>query len=72
MTKTKIDIKQARQTLGLNQTQMAKAMGVSRGLWIKWEKGDEQGITAAPTRLLETLMWLHSKDLFSEYQEKFS
>ena len=61
-----IDPKHARETLGLNQTEMAKAMDVSRGLWLKWER-EEQGITAAPSRLLKTLLWLQSVDIFDKY-----
>lgn len=60
--------KQARETLGLTQTRMAQSMGVHRGTWLKWERG-EQTISAAPSRLLETLLWLKSKGLFSEYLE---
>lgn len=51
--------KQAREALGLNQTQMSKAMGVSRSTWLHWERG-ERDISAAPARLLKTLLWLQS------------
>ncbi len=61
-----MDPKQARLTLGLSQTEIAKAMGVSRGLWLKWERG-EQGITAAPSRLLMTLIWLQSVNMLDKY-----
>ena len=61
-----INPKQAREFLGLSQTDMAKAMGVSRGLWLKWER-QEQGMTAAPTRFLQFLIWLQSKDMLDIY-----
>ena len=54
-----VNPKQGRITLGLNQTEMAKAMGVSRSTWLHWERG-ERDITAAPARLLKTLLWLQS------------
>jgi len=63
--------KQARITLGLNQTEMSKAMGISRGLWLKWER-EEREITAAPSRLLKTMLWLQSKNLLDKYLKFFS
>jgi len=66
----KQDIKKARETLGLNKTQMANVMGVSYGSWIKWERG-EQAITAAPVRLIKTMLWLELLGLFNEYIWKF-
>lgn len=62
------DPKQARLTLGLNQTEMAKAMGVSRGTWLKWERAEDgRQITAAPAQLLKTLLWLQSIDMLDIY-----
>ena len=66
----KIDPKQARLTIGLTQTQMAKAMGVARGTWLKWER-QEQGITAAPYQLLIVLMWLKNLGMFEKYLKVF-
>lgn len=66
-----INPKQARLKLGLSQPEMTKAMGVARGTWLKWERG-ERDITAAPCRLLKTLLWLHEKGLLADYIEKFS
>lgn len=63
--------KQAREFLGLNQTEMAEAMGMHRNLWLKIERG-EQGLTAAPSRLLETLLWLKSENLIDKYFTFFS
>ncbi|MCP4339849.1 MAG: helix-turn-helix transcriptional regulator [Desulfobulbaceae bacterium] len=63
--------KEARIALGLNQTQMAEAMGVARGTWLKWER-QEQGITAAPARFLSTLLWLKSHNLFDDWLKDFS
>lgn len=52
-----MSIKEAREGLERNQTQMAKIMGVHRNLWLKWERKD-QGISAAPMRLIEILVGL--------------
>jgi len=65
-----INPKQARLTLGLNQTEMAKAMGVARSTWLNWERG-ERDITAAPARLLKTLIWLQSIDKLDIYLHFF-
>lgn len=62
--------KEARETLGLTQTQMAAAMGVHRNLWLKWER-EEQRITAAPARLIEVLLWLKSKNMLVDYLDHF-
>jgi len=61
-----INPKQARLTLGLNQTQMASAMGVHRGTWLKWERGEQQ-ISAAPSRLIQVFLWLHSKNMLNSF-----
>jgi len=63
---TMLNPKQARLTLGLNQTQMANAMGVHRGTWSKWERREQQ-ISAAPSRLIQVFLWLHSKDMFKPF-----
>lgn len=62
--------KQARETMGFNQTQMARAMGVSRGLWLKWERG-EQRLTAGPARLIETLVWLKDIGIIDLFLKQF-
>jgi len=62
--------KEAREYLGLNQTQMASTMGVHRNLWLKWER-EEQRITAAPLRLIEVLLWLKSKNMLVDYLDHF-
>lgn len=48
-------IKRARQSLGLNQSEMARAMGVHRVTYTKWERG-EQVITAGPATEIEMLI----------------
>lgn len=50
-------IKQARQQLGLNQSDMARAMGVVRTLYTKWERG-EQRITAGPKTEIDMLLYM--------------
>ena len=62
--------KQARLSLGLNQTEMSKAMGVHRNTWLKWER-DEQDPSAAPTQLLKTMLWLQSIDMLDSYLSFF-
>ncbi|MGL4756213.1 MAG: helix-turn-helix transcriptional regulator [Aeromonadaceae bacterium] len=54
---TKTQIKQARQSLGLNQSEMAKAMGVNRVTYTKWERG-EQSITAGPSTEIEMMLYM--------------
>jgi DNA-binding transcriptional regulator YiaG len=49
------DPKQARLVLGLNQKQMATAMGVHRQTWVKWERG-ERRMNAAAVKLLERIL----------------
>ena len=61
-----VNPKEAREILGLNQTEMAKALGVARNTWLKWERG-ERDITAAPSRLLKTLLWLQSVNMLDKY-----
>ena len=61
-----INPKNARLTLGLNQTEMAKAMGVHRGTWLKWERG-EQDISAAPYRLMLSLLLWQSINMLDIY-----
>jgi DNA-binding XRE family transcriptional regulator len=51
------EIKQARQSLGLSQTDMASAMGVNRVTYTKWERG-EQGITAGPKTEINMLLYM--------------
>jgi len=65
-----INPKQARLTLGLNQTEMSKAMGVSRSTWLHWERG-EHNPPAAAIRLLKTLLWLQSIDKLDIYLNFF-
>jgi len=66
-----INPKQARQTLGLSQTDMAKAMGVSRSTWLHWER-QERDMNAAASRLLMTLLWLQSINRIDIYLNFFS
>ena len=50
--------KEARQTLGLSIAEMARAMGVHRQTWTKWERGERQPDNAA-IQLMQLLCWLH-------------
>jgi DNA-binding transcriptional regulator YiaG len=49
-----INPKEARLKLGLNQSQMARLMGVHRSTWVKWERG-ERRMNAAAVELLRRL-----------------
>lgn len=49
---------EARQKLGLSIAEMARAMGVHRDTWGKWERGAREPDNAA-MRLMELLCWLH-------------
>ncbi len=49
---------EARQKLGLSRAEMARAMGVHRETWAKWERGEREPDSAA-VRLMELLCWLH-------------
>jgi len=64
--------KEARETLGLNQTKMSRAMGIHRNHWLKFERG-ERPITAGPKRTLEILLLLKSEHptIFQQLLEYF-
>jgi DNA-binding transcriptional regulator YiaG len=62
--------KQARESLCLNQTEISKAMGVSRSTWLHWERGERE-INAAALRLLKTILWLQSIDKLDIYLQFF-
>ncbi len=67
-----INLKHSREALGLNQSEMARAMGVHRNTWIKWERGEDgRQITASPARLVKTLLWLEDMNLLELYLEFF-
>lgn len=51
---------EARQKLGLSIEEMARAMGVHRQTWVKWERGERRPDNAA-VQLMHLLSWLHEK-----------
>ena len=51
---------EARQALGLSREEMARAMGVHRETWAKWERGERKPDNAA-LQLMRLLYWLHEK-----------
>lgn len=53
---------EVRKRLGLSIADMAKACGVHRQTWIKWEKG-ERHPEAAARRLISLLEWLHDQGI---------
>ena len=59
------DPKEARLRLGLSINDMARACGVHRQTWVKWERG-ERTPDAAALRLLDVLIWLHSRDMLNK------
>ncbi len=52
---TKEQLKQARQSLGLTQAAMAKAMGIGTRKWERWE-GGHSPISPEGARLAEMLL----------------
>lgn len=54
----KIDFKEARQTLGLTINEAARACGVHRQTWVKWERGERKPDNVA-LQLVRLLLWLH-------------
>lgn len=61
-------IKQARQQLGLNQSEMARTMGVVRTLYTKWERG-EQRITAGPKTEIDMLLYMQQCGVLAGWLE---
>lgn len=59
-------IKEARESLGMNQSEMACAMGVHRVTYTKWERG-ENAITAAPATVIRMLMHMQSKGVLNSW-----
>lgn len=51
---------EARQKLGLSVEEMARAMGVHRQTWVKWERRERKPDNAA-AQLMHLLCWLHEK-----------
>lgn len=49
---------EARQALGLSIAEMARAMGVHRQTWVKWEREERQPNDSA-VQLMRLLVWLH-------------
>lgn len=66
---TPSQIKQARQTLGLNQSEMARAMGVNRVTYTKWERG-EQSITAGPKTEIYMLLYMHGTGVLDGWLDR--
>ena len=58
--------KEARLRLGLSINEMARACGVHRQTWVKWERG-ERSPDAAALRLIHALLWLADRGLLTDY-----
>lgn len=65
-----ISPKQIRGLMGVNIKEMCTLMGVTRGTYNKWERFDNI-MTAAPKRLLHTLLWLHEMGLLKSFRDRF-
>lgn len=63
------DLTKARETLSLNQTEMANMMEVNRHVWLKWERG-ERKISAASLKLVKVLLWLKRNNLLGKCIEE--
>jgi DNA-binding transcriptional regulator YiaG len=59
-----VNPKQARQTLGLNQSTMARLMGVHRQTWVKWERGERKP-PAVAIRMIDILLVLKTEHPFT-------
>jgi len=53
---TPLELKEARRTLGLNQVEMARSLGVSRAGYLHWERGERQ-IPGICRVAVELLLW---------------
>lgn len=58
--------KEARQKLGLSINDMARACGVHRQTWVKWER-DERSPDSAALRLIHALLWLFDRGLLIDF-----
>jgi DNA-binding transcriptional regulator YiaG len=65
-----INPKEARETLGLTQTQMARACNTHPMTVSKWETGERVPRNQA-ARLIEVLLWLKSKKMIDDYFDHF-
>lgn len=45
------DLKQTRESYGLNQSQFARLLRVHRQTWVKWERGEQEPPAIALTAL---------------------
>lgn len=63
-------IADVRKALGLSQAAMARALGVHRSTWVKWER-EERFPDRAALRLIFTLRWLHSIGKLPAYLNEF-
>jgi DNA-binding transcriptional regulator YiaG len=61
-----MDFKAIRKELNLNQAQMARACGVHRQTWVKWERG-ERDLNNAAKRLINILRWLNKRSILVDY-----
>ena len=61
-----MDLKKIRIELNLNQAQMARALGIHRQTWVKWERA-EQRPPAVLIQFLKTLRWLDAKNMLPAY-----
>lgn len=57
---------EARQKLGLSRQEMARAMGVHRETWAKWERGERRPDNAS-TQLMRLLCWLHRRQTLAQW-----
>lgn len=63
---THCEIMRARLDLGMTQSDMARAMGVHRVTYTKWERG-ENAITAAPATVIRMLLHMQSKAVLNSW-----
>lgn len=66
-----MEIREARAALNLRICDMARAMGVARSTYNKWER-KEQAAPAAAIRLIKILIWLYKKNMLIECLENIT
>lgn len=59
-------IREARESLGMNQSEMARAMGVHRVTYTKWERGENR-ITASPATMIRMLLHMQSNGMLKSW-----
>ena len=63
---TELNVKQARQTLELSQSEFAAALNASKRTIEKWEQG-ERSPSPLVMKQIRVMLWLHSEGKWDDY-----